>query len=302
MEWVALSLETHTLARPMAASLRAQLWALCCVALVLLSCGTSTAGDSRVALYLSEKHDVLNLKWDKGPANLEAQLVGLGLAVERAVVGQPADLAAGDAFIIPVQNGAAMYSSVEDMNAVAAFVSKGGLVVLLDSSIGKGETLKDFAAKALGYQGKADPMRPATRLLLHCPYECRPASSRAACDLSCPATDGIACPVLAGAWTVCKEFGNNARTSFGEPKLSTRASSFLPAEHTPWPVKLDDAKLTTVMTWAHHQDPNAVIEPLYSVVGDEMKTVAQVRVCPVLAERVHSVSSWESSGWKRRLR
>lgn len=60
--------------------------------------------------------------------------------------------------------------------------------------------------------------------------------------------------------------------------LSKRASSFLSAESSRWPAKLEDAKVTSVMTWAHHQDPKAVIEPLYTVIGDEMKTVAQVRL------------------------
>lgn len=144
----------------------ARLWACVFFALVLLGCGTSVAGDSRVVLYLGEDHEVLDLKWDNGPANLEAQLTGLGFTVERATGGQPTELTAGDTYIIPVQNGASWYSSVEDMDAAASLLSSGGLVVILDSNLGKGESLKEFAAKALAYQGKADPNEPINKIML----------------------------------------------------------------------------------------------------------------------------------------
>lgn len=143
----------------------AALRACCFVALVLLACATSVTGDSRVVLYLGEDREVLDLKWDKGPKNLEAQLTGLGFTVERATGGQPRELAAGDAYIIPVQNGASWYSSVEDMDAIASLISSGGLVVILDSNLGKGDSLKEFAAKALAYQGKSDPNAPIGRVV-----------------------------------------------------------------------------------------------------------------------------------------
>lgn len=52
--------------------------------------------------------------------------------------------------------------------------------------------------------------------------------------------------------------------------------SFLPADAAPWPAKLEDAAVTNVHTWCAHNDPQAVMTPLYTVLGDDMKTVAQV--------------------------
>lgn len=132
----------------MACCHRGKAWGLCALALLLVGCGVAHAAP-RVSLYMKDSTEVLNLRWDAAPANLEAQLTQLGFDVTLDTVGQPS----GDAYIIPVQNGAAFFSSVEDMGAVAQFVSEGGLVVILDSKNGRGEALKSFVSRALNYEG-----------------------------------------------------------------------------------------------------------------------------------------------------
>ncbi len=131
---------------------RAHAWGLCALALVLIGCGAAHAA-ARVGLYVNEATEVLNLKWDQAPANLEAQLYQLGFDVERDQSGQPGGV---DAYVIPVQNGNAFYSAAEDMDAIAQYVEEGGLVVILDSLNGRGEALKTFVSRALRYEGETD--------------------------------------------------------------------------------------------------------------------------------------------------
>ncbi|EFJ41025.1 hypothetical protein VOLCADRAFT_99041 [Volvox carteri f. nagariensis] len=117
----------------------------------------SAANVLAVSLYQSESKGVIDLSWDNGSQNLEAQLKDLGLDVHIAVDGQPAGLEsedAMDAYIIPAQNGQVLYSNAEDMEQVAAFVSSGGLVIILDAGFGEGATTRDFVSKALKYQGE----------------------------------------------------------------------------------------------------------------------------------------------------
>ncbi len=130
---------------------RAHAWGLCALALVLIGCGAAHAAP-RVALYMKESTDVLNLRWDAAPANLEAQLNQLGFDVERDQSGQPGGV---DAYVIPVQNGNAFYSAAEDMDAIAEYVEEGGLVVVLDSLNGQEEALKTFVSSALNYEGES---------------------------------------------------------------------------------------------------------------------------------------------------
>ncbi len=94
----------------------------------------------------------------------------------------------------------------------------------------------------------------------------------------------LACVILPysnaapGDWTLCKQYGNNLKASFGEPALSAQASAFVSGESgVAWPSKLEDAAITSVFTRCAHQDASASIKPLYTIIGDEMKTVVQVR-------------------------
>ncbi|GIL83258.1 hypothetical protein Vretimale_11369 [Volvox reticuliferus] len=125
--------------------------------LVLLGCGlvASPATAARVSLYMSEAKDVLNHQWDGAAADkLALQLETLGFTVTKANNGQP-QLSVGDldAYVIPSQNGPVLYSSAEDMDAVASYVAAGGLVIILDSASNQGEALRQFVSKALGYDG-----------------------------------------------------------------------------------------------------------------------------------------------------
>ncbi|PNH11200.1 hypothetical protein TSOC_001984 [Tetrabaena socialis] len=128
---------------------------LCASFLVALGCGlrVAAAGEPSVSLYMSSESGALDLSWDSAPRHLEDQLSQLGFSVKAAVAGQPTDLGAGSAYVVPVQNGASFYSSVEDMDALASFVAAGGLVVMLDAKLGNGEAQRTFVAKAMGYQG-----------------------------------------------------------------------------------------------------------------------------------------------------
>ncbi len=91
-----------------------------------------------------------------------------------------------------------------------------------------------------------------------------------------------------GNWAICKQFGNNLRASYGEPALSAHASAFLSGQKgLAWPSKLEDAAITTVHTFCTHEDTSAFIKPLYTILGDEMKTVVQVRASSVSRQPGH---------------
>ncbi|KAG2490951.1 hypothetical protein HYH03_010628 [Edaphochlamys debaryana] len=77
-----------------------------------------------------------------------------------------------------------------------------------------------------------------------------------------------------GRWASCKVLGSNAKADFGLPELSNHAYNFLATE-TAWPAALEDAATTTVSTWCRHEDESATSVPLYTVQGDDMKTVVQ---------------------------
>ncbi|EFJ47352.1 hypothetical protein VOLCADRAFT_105152 [Volvox carteri f. nagariensis] len=126
--------------------------------LLSLVCGLCFyhATSTTVSVYMSEAKDVLNHNWDGSTYKLAQQLEALGFNVERSEDEQPN--LSGDktpsAYVIPAQNGPAPYSSAEDMDAIASFVANGGLVVLLDSSSNRGESVPQFVAKAMGYTGE----------------------------------------------------------------------------------------------------------------------------------------------------
>ncbi|PNH09130.1 hypothetical protein TSOC_004274 [Tetrabaena socialis] len=181
-----------------------------------------------VSMYLSPGSGVLDLQWDDAPHHLQAQLADLGFLVRPALAGQPTDLGATHAYVIPAQNGALFYSSAEDVTALASFVAGGGLVVVLDAKDGNGEAQKAFISQALGYEG---------------------------------------------AWGLCKSFGSNSRRSYGQPAVSEQALTFLPT--AAWPSELEDARITTVHTRCRHEDASAVSWPLYHVLDDPNKVVAQ---------------------------
>lgn len=101
---------------------------------------------------MSDAKDVLDFNWDSSPNHLAAQLARLGFTVQPIVEGTP-DLDRADVYVIPAQNGGAMYAEVEPMDVIASFVAKGGLVVVLPSPHGQAEALKTFVDKALGYSG-----------------------------------------------------------------------------------------------------------------------------------------------------
>ncbi|EFJ41024.1 hypothetical protein VOLCADRAFT_99040 [Volvox carteri f. nagariensis] len=119
--------------------------------------GSTVAKVPSVSLYHSEFKGVIDHSWDDGSRNLIVQLKSTGFDVHIAVDGQPAGLGSADAmdaYIIPAQNGQVLYSNAEDMEQVAAFVSSGGLVIILDAGLGEGAATCDFVSKALKYQGK----------------------------------------------------------------------------------------------------------------------------------------------------
>ncbi len=102
----------------MACGRRGHAWGLCALAF-LLGCWVAHAAP-RVGLYMKESTDVVSLTWDTAPANLHTQLTQLGFDVVPDTVGRPS----GDAYIIPVQNDAAFFSSVEDMGAAGPCVPR----------------------------------------------------------------------------------------------------------------------------------------------------------------------------------
>ncbi|PNH09360.1 hypothetical protein TSOC_004002 [Tetrabaena socialis] len=185
-----------------------------------------------VALYMSETPGV-DLKWDRGPQNLQRQLVDQGFELSIGAGDQP--VLTGEqppvAYVIPAPNGYEAYSSAEDMDEVAAFVASGGLVVVLDA--GHEAAVRDFAAKALRYTGD---------------------------------------------WSVCKAPATtgglrSSDSPLGGPVLSPRASLFLRSDVV-WPETLEDARITTMLTGCRHEDADSVAVPLYTMRGDDSKTVA----------------------------
>ncbi|KXZ54576.1 hypothetical protein GPECTOR_4g641 [Gonium pectorale] len=169
---------------------RARATSLGAVLLVtLVACGLELvrADAARVALYMSEAKDVLDLSWDNGPKNLALELKHLGFDVV-ASQGQP-DLTganAPDAYVIPTQNGHAFYSAVEDMSAVSSYLAEGGLVVVLDANHGQGEALSSFVSTALGYQGSWGV--------------CKQLQTNAQGSLGEPSLSDFAASFLPGAW------------------------------------------------------------------------------------------------------
>ncbi|PNH08208.1 hypothetical protein TSOC_005292 [Tetrabaena socialis] len=188
----------------------------------VLGCGLRADGALTVSMYLSSGE--LDPSLDSSPQHLQRQLSELGFSVEAAVDGQPT----GSIYVIPAQNGASLYSSVEDMDALASFVAAGGLVVMLDAHASNAEAQKAVIAGALGYSGD---------------------------------------------WSLCKSFGCNSHHSNGAPSLNEHAEGFLAA--AAWPSQLEDARITSVHTPCLHEDASAVSWPLYHILDDPDKVVAQ---------------------------
>ncbi len=215
----------------MACGRRGHAWGLCALAF-LLGCWVAHAAP-RVGLYMKESTDVVSLTWDTAPANLHTQLTQLGFDVVQDTVGRPS----GDAYIIPVQNGAAFFSSVEDMGAVAQYVSEGGLVVILDSKNGRGEAMKSFVSRALGYEGASTiaPKNMKIQIQNHFAHWVYGSLTNFAGSLT-----NVTYLSHTGDWALCKQFSTNARISFGQPTLSAHASSFLSGKTgRAWPAQLE---------------------------------------------------------------
>lgn len=85
---------------------------------------------------------------------LEAQLQVLGLNVRATAEGPGGSgtQAHSNAYIIKINRGTNVYKVVEDVKEVASFVSTGGLVIVMDSSVGT--ATHDFIADVLRYSGK----------------------------------------------------------------------------------------------------------------------------------------------------
>ncbi|PNH06063.1 hypothetical protein TSOC_007625 [Tetrabaena socialis] len=76
-----------------------------------------------------------------------------------------------------------------------------------------------------------------------------------------------------GSWGLCKSFGSNERHSNGQPAISAEAKAFLPG--AAFPEHLEDARVTSVHTVCGRTDAKAVSWPLYHVLDDSNKVVAQ---------------------------
>lgn len=106
----------------------------------------------RVSLYMTESSSVLDLSWSKGPENLRQSLLKAGVELSVAASGQPR-LAGLDAYLIPPTHGSASYAEAENMDAVANYISSGGLVVLTLNGLHQADDA-DFVSRALGYTGE----------------------------------------------------------------------------------------------------------------------------------------------------
>ncbi|EFJ41023.1 hypothetical protein VOLCADRAFT_99039 [Volvox carteri f. nagariensis] len=223
------------------------------VILVGLFC-QSTAGIldmPKIALYMSQSSDVLDLTWDNGPMHLSQQLANLGLVVHSAADAQPplGDIDAPSAYIIPAQYGHTLYTAAEDMSEVASFLSHGGLVIVLDAGLGDGAALRDFVSQALSLKGDRKVETYAER-----------------------------------SWNLCKQTGTTDKlrrfSRSSGPSLSDAALSFLPggsfSGSPDWPETLEDARIISTYTSCQHQDSDAVIRPLYTLYGDEMQAFGKV--------------------------
>ncbi|KXZ54575.1 hypothetical protein GPECTOR_4g640 [Gonium pectorale] len=78
-----------------------------------------------------------------------------------------------------------------------------------------------------------------------------------------------------GDWGLCRLVKTNEHEAVGEPQLTEYAASFLRETGNAWPSQLEDAKLLSVSSWCHHDDPSAAILPLYSIEGEETKAAVQ---------------------------
>ncbi|GIL88689.1 hypothetical protein Vretimale_17278 [Volvox reticuliferus] len=198
-------------------------------------------GLPKVAVYMSESKGVLDLSWDNGPMHLLQQLTNLRLMVETAADAQPCLFGDGapSAYVIPAQNGHTFYVSAENMTEITTFLSRGGLVIILDAAGGgEGAALRDFVAKALNLKGTWT---------------------------ICKQTSTTDKP---------RRLGRS-----GAPVLSDAALSFLPgasiAGVANWPKTLEDARTTSVYTTCRHEDGDAITWPLYTNFGDNGKVAAQ---------------------------
>ncbi|PNH03786.1 hypothetical protein TSOC_010117, partial [Tetrabaena socialis] len=209
------------------------------------ACGAASSADLTeplAAVYM--RQDVRqDLTGDAASVNMIRQLELLGLRHLR-ISGEPANvleqLRPGSTYIS--SGGAHVHGEVEDMRAVASFVKRGGMVVLLGSGDDDGEAAGMFISRVLGYQG-------AWTLCKRVSTSVRDHVGRSTLDME-------------------------HAHSFLLPLAS--AGGAAAADGGAWPAELEEAAVTHAHTWCHHQDASAVSWPLYTVADSELMVTAQV--------------------------
>ncbi|GIL82605.1 hypothetical protein Vretimale_11975 [Volvox reticuliferus] len=116
------------------------------------------AGRPLVSIYSSSTSGLLDSSWDSiSPINLENALRSSSYNVVR-FAGKAVDTpfeSASSAFVIPPLTGDCIYTDVEDIEAINAFVRSGGLVIVHDS-VRRPRATQDLVAAILGYSGSWD--------------------------------------------------------------------------------------------------------------------------------------------------